>query len=74
MLTCHCTVAAGLSLAAAVNVTLPPALTDCEVGFVVTVGAKLTVNVAGLLVAVSAPSVNTASNCLPLSAAAVVKV
>ena len=69
----HCTVAAGLPPAAAVKVTVPPSLTVCEDGFVVTVGAKSTVNVAGLLVTVPRLFVNTASNCLPLSPAAVVK-
>ena len=51
VLTIHCTVAAGLPLAAAVKVAVPPALTVCAVGLVVTVGAKSTVNIAELLVA-----------------------
>ena len=74
LLTFHWTVAAGLPLAAAVNVTLAPALTVCEVGLVVTTTfTEFTVKVAGLLVTVPALFVKTASNCCPLSAAAAVK-
>ena len=39
LLTSHCTVRAGLPLAAAVKVAVPPALTVWLAGFVVTVGA-----------------------------------
>ena len=42
------------------NVTLLPALTVCAVGLVVTAGAKSTVNVAALLVAVPPLLVKTA--------------
>src|SRR5215831_6025785 len=42
VLTCHCTVGAGLPLAAAVNVTLP-LFADCETGLSVTTGAVFTV-------------------------------
>ena len=60
VLTSHCTVAAGLPLAAAVNVTLLPALIVCDVGLVVTAGAAATVNITALLVAVPALLVKTA--------------
>src|SRR5205814_7827104 len=50
--TCHCTVGAGVPLAAAVKVAVPPAQTVWLVGCVVTAGATLTVNVAALVVAV----------------------
>jgi hypothetical protein len=39
VLTCHCAVGAGLPLAAAVNITLDPAVTVWLAGFVVTAGA-----------------------------------
>jgi len=42
VLTCHCTVGAGVPLAAAVKLTLPPAVTVWFAGFVVTVGAEFT--------------------------------
>jgi hypothetical protein len=42
VLTCHCTVGAGVPLAAAVKLTLFPAATAWFVGFVVTVGAEFT--------------------------------
>src|SRR5208283_2123117 len=40
VLTCHCTVGAGVPLAAAVKLALPAAVTVWLVGFVVTVGAE----------------------------------
>ncbi len=43
VLTCHCTVGAGVPLAAAVNVAVWPALTASLTGFVVTTGAESTV-------------------------------
>ena len=39
LLTCHCTVGAGLPLAAATNDAFCPCVMDCDVGWVVTVGA-----------------------------------
>src|SRR5205085_801285 len=60
VLTCHCTVGAGLPLAAAVNVAVWPAATDWLVGWVVTDGAKFTVSVAAVLVAVPCELVKTA--------------
>ena len=51
MLICHCTVGAGLPVADAVNDVLLPASTVVLLGFVVTVGAKSTVNVADVVVA-----------------------
>jgi hypothetical protein len=63
--TCHWTVGVGLPEAAAVNVAVPPAATEALAGCVVTVGAKSTVNVATLDVAVPPLLVNTARYCVP---------
>ena len=55
LLTCHWTVGVGLPLAAAVNVTVLPAVTLWLVGLVVTTGAvraAVTVSVAAEVVAV----------------------
>ena len=76
MLTCHCTVVGvGLpSLAAAMKVAVPPALTVWLVGLVVTVGAKSTVRVAALVVVpVPAALLKTARYSLPFWAVVVVK-
>ena len=51
VLTCHCTVGVGLPLAAAVKVAVWPALTVSLLGLLVTAGAKSTVSVAGVVVA-----------------------
>ena len=60
VLTCHCTVGVGLPLAAAVKVAVWPAVTVWLAGWVVTVGAKSTVRVAALVVAVPTLLVKTA--------------
>ena len=60
VLTCHCTVGVGLPLAAAVNDTLAPAVTVWLVGWVVMVGAAVTVRVAAVVVALPALLVKTA--------------
>ncbi len=63
METCHWTVGVGVPEAAAVNVAVPPATTDCEEGWVVICGwvvAAVTVSVAALVVAPPALLVNTA--------------
>ena len=60
VLTCHCTVGVGLPVAAAVKVTLWPALTVALLGLVVTLGAYCTVNVALAVVAEPTLLVNTA--------------
>ncbi len=73
MLTCHCTLGAGVPLAAAVNVAVWPWLTVRFVGFVVTAGATLTVRVAAFDVAVLTTFVNTARNWFPFCGAAAVK-
>jgi hypothetical protein len=62
-------VAVGLLLAAAVKVTLVPALTVCDAGLVVTDGAKSTVNVAVVLVAGPRLLVKTAWYWYPFIAA-----
>ncbi len=67
--TCHCTVGLGLPEAAAVKVAVPPAQTSWLVGFVVTLGATLTVRVAAVVVEVPQKLVKTARNWWPLSAA-----
>ncbi len=69
--TFHCTVGVGLPEAAAVNVAFPPEPTDTLAGLVVTVGAKSTVSVAAVVVAVPAVFVNTARYCVPFCAAVV---
>jgi hypothetical protein len=58
--TCHCTVAVGSPEAAAVNVAAWPAVTVALAGWLVIAGAKSTVNVAALVVAVPCELVNTA--------------
>lgn len=68
MLTCHCTVGVGVPLAAAVKLTLAPAVTVWLVGLVVTTGgagAELTVKVAAVVVALPTELVNTARNWFP---------
>ncbi len=73
LLACHRTVGVGRPLAAAEKVAVWPAFTVWLTGWVVTSGAKLTVNVAALLVAEPRLLVKTARNCLPESAACAVK-
>lgn len=73
VLACHCTVGAGLPLAAAVKTAVCPALTVNGTGCVVTAGGVFTVNVAALDDALPRLLVNTARNCFPLSAEVVVK-
>ncbi len=63
--TCHCTVAVGFPEAAAVNVALPGAITFVFAGCAVTAGAKSTVSVAALVVAVPCEFVNTARYSYP---------
>jgi hypothetical protein len=46
---CHCTVAVGFALAAAVKEAVAPAVTEEFDGFTVTVGAKFTVKVAAVV-------------------------
>ena len=65
VLTCHCTVGVGLPDAAAVNEAFDPAETDWLTGFVVTAGAKFTVNVAAVVVAVPEAFVKTAWYLVP---------
>ncbi len=65
VLTCHWIVGVGFPLAPAVNETFEPALMDWLTGFVVTVGAKFTVIVAAVVVAVPEAFVNTARNLVP---------
>src|SRR5439155_24526588 len=65
VLTCHCTVGAGVPLAAAVKVTLLPACTLWVSGWVVTTGVVLTVSVAAVVVAVPQALVKTARYLLP---------
>ena len=60
VLTCHCTVGAGVPVAAAVKVTGWPAVTVWLIGLVVTTGAALTVSVAAVVVAVPTLLVKTA--------------
>ncbi len=62
---CHCTVAKGLPLAAAVKVVVFPATTEVELGLVVTDGAKSTVRVAADVVAEPVLLVKTARNLVP---------
>ena len=69
--TCHCTVGVGLPEAAAVNVAVAPAVTVAFAGCVVTVGAKSTVSVAAVVVAVPCELVNTARYWVPFWAAVV---
>src|SRR5947207_1566752 len=65
VLTCHCTVGAGLPLAAAVKVAVLPAWSEGRRGGVVIVGGGLTVSVAALVVALPTLLVKTASYWLP---------
>src|SRR5437660_649193 len=74
VLTCHCTVGAGVPLAAAVKVALLPAHTVWPVGWVVMPGAALTVRPATSVVTAPHALLNTARYCLPLSPALGVKV
>jgi hypothetical protein len=74
VLTCHCTVGAGLPLAPAVKVTLLPALTLWLAGFAVIAGGVLTVSVAALVIAVPALLMNTARYWFPFWAAAAVNI
>src|SRR5262249_5607652 len=69
LLTCHCTVGAGVRVAAAVNVAVLPAAAVWFAGWIVTTGAVLTVKLAGLLAALPAVLVKTASYRLPFCAA-----
>src|SRR5687767_5492235 len=71
--TCHCTVGVGEPLAAAVNVASVLSQTVLLPGLAVTDGVVFTVSVAAVVVAVLHELVKTARYCLPLSAAAVVK-
>src|SRR5437764_3289715 len=73
VLSCHCTVAAGLALAAAVKLAEAPAQTIWVSGLVVTTGAVLTVSNAAFELMVPQLLVRTARYCLPLSAATVAK-
>jgi hypothetical protein len=68
---CHCTDGAGRPLAAAVNVAASPAVTVWSCGCALTVGAAVTVSVAGCVVALPTLLVNTARNRCPSSAAVV---
>ena len=70
VLCCHCTVGAGLPLAAAVNVAVAPAATLILAGLVVIAGAKFTVSVAAVVVAEPRVLVNTARYRFPFCAAA----
>ena len=72
--TCHCTVGAGVPLAAAVKLTLAPAQTVWFTGFVVTVGGVFTVSVAAFVVAVPQVFVKTARNLFPFWPLVVVNV
>ena len=73
VLTIHCTVGAGLPLAVAVKVAVPPSPTVRFTGFRVIVGAKSTVSNAAVVVALPLEFVNTASYRLPFCEAVVVK-
>ena len=66
---CHCTVGVGLPDAAAVKATVAPAVTVSLTGWVLTVGAYWTVNVAALEVADPALFVKTARYSLAFCAA-----
>ena len=68
--TCHCTVGAGLPVAAAVKVTDWPWSTSWPEGFAATVGAVSTVSVAGSVVSEPSELANTARYWLPSSVAA----
>ena len=74
VLTCHCTVGAGVPLAAAVKLTLWPAATLWPAGLVVTAGAVLAVRVAALVVADPPVLVKTARYLLPFCEDCAVKV
>src|SRR5690349_15613429 len=75
---CHCTVGAGVPVAATVNVTGWPAFFVCDCGWVVTAGAAVTDSVAALVFTTGVwPTivlVNTARYCLPPSPEDTVKV
>src|SRR5258708_5627443 len=73
VLPCHCTVGAGVPLAAAVNVAVWVAKTVRLAGFAVTAGATLTVRRAALEGAVPAPVVNTPPHWFPGSPPAALK-
>ena len=64
-LTCHCTVGVGFPLAAAVKVAVELAAALILTGLVVVVGAKFTVNIAAVVVAVPEVLVNTARYKFP---------
>jgi len=70
--TSHCTVGVGKPLAAAVKLAVPPEVMVTPDGFDVTTGGVVTVRVAGVVVAVPAELVKTASYSSPFSTAAVV--
>ena len=74
VLNCHCTVGAGLPLAAAVKLAFDPAITVWLAGFCVTSGPTLTVSVAAVVVAVPTELVKTARKRWPFCAKAAVKV
>jgi hypothetical protein len=74
VLTCHCTVGAGFPLAAAVKLTLLPAVTDWLTGCVVMAGAPVNVSVAAVVVAIPATLVNTAWYLFPFCPAVVANV
>src|ERR1051326_6489017 len=72
--TCHCTVGAGVPVAAAVKVTVWPALSVWSAGLVVTLGGELTVSWAALLVRLTPQElVKMARYCLLLSVVVAVK-
>src|SRR5262245_29960941 len=74
VLICHCTAGAGLPLAWAESVTWLLTATVWLLGWVVTAGAKSTVRVAAVVVALPAPLVKTASNSSPFWLARAVRV
>jgi len=74
VLLCHCTVGAGAPLAAAVKLTLWPAIALWLAGLVVTAGAVFAVRVAAFVVADPPAFVNTARYWLPFCEACAVKV
>ena len=71
VVTCHLTLVP--SVAVAVKLAVVPAQNVPLVGFVVTLGAVLTVSVAAFVVLMPHPLVNTARYCFPLSTIAGVK-
>ena len=60
VLTCHCTVGAGLAAAVAVKLAVPPTPTVVSAGWAVMLGAYCTVRVATLVVVLPTAFVNTA--------------